>query len=159
MCRFTSPASRKRLCMLMFLFFIFLAMCITPLTSQGPPGGGSLAQGRQQPRPADWTSLRPAVTAAELREDQAAGLDGRTRLERDTPGPDPCAQLTPVGGVTLRAEPMGVELISMLKPSVFVCCPQREGGRAQLRGNSGGPGVGQSQRSYCVRLLAGRRGP
>lgn len=103
MCRFTSPASRKRLCMLMFFSFI------TPI-SQGPPGGGGLAQGRQQPRPADWTSLRPAVAAAELREDQVAGLDGRTRLERDAPGPDPCAQLTPVGGVTLRAEPVGVRV-------------------------------------------------
>lgn len=58
-----------------------------------------MAQGLKQPRSADWTSLHPSVAAAELREDQVSGLDGRTRLERDTPGPDACAQLTPVGGV------------------------------------------------------------
>lgn len=78
-----------------------------------------MAQGLQQSGPADWASLHPAVKAAELREEQISVINGRARLERDTPGPDPCAQHAPVGEIATGAVAIAdyIELIT----SVYLC--------------------------------------
>lgn len=79
-----------------------------------------MAQGLQQSGPADWASLHPAVKAAELREEQISVINRRARLERDTPGPDPCAQHAPVGEIAKQLH-CYTEIMLMLITSVYVC--------------------------------------
>lgn len=67
---------------------------------QGSSGGGGLAQRLVQQRPADWTSVRPAVPAAELREESLPVVDGRAELETDPPGQSPRGPDPPVGDVS-----------------------------------------------------------
>lgn len=109
MCRYVHTfvlsliADSIRFCALTFLSSCCFAFkCACPSILQSSFGGGSLAQGLQQSGPADWASLHPAVNAAELREEQISVINGRARLERDTPGPDPCAQHAPVGETAKR---------------------------------------------------------
>lgn len=59
-----------------------------------------MAQRLHQQRPADRTSLHPAVSSAKHREKQISGINRGAELETDSPGPDLCGQNTPVGNVT-----------------------------------------------------------
>lgn len=81
-------------------FSVVFEFILCTCNPQSSSGGGGLAQGPQQQRPADWTSLHPAVSPAELWEEQISGSNRRAELEADSPGPDPCGQNTAVRNIT-----------------------------------------------------------
>lgn len=106
--------------MLVYVSAVFEFILCT-CNPQSSSGGGGLAQGPQQQGPADWTSLHPAVSPAELWEEQISGSNRGAELEADSPGPDPCGPNTAVRNITyLTGASYSVHIVLVKRGSTTV---------------------------------------